>query len=131
MNNITIEERGAAFIREWYRLIDSKAPFETLEKLVDRDKLTVDFPGNQMNFEGFRNWYAAQSLGYTSCHHIHHIQVRQEAGQLKIFAEITWQATSCEGIPITLYPNVTVCLSCETGRVIYYGCVDRVPVAAM
>lgn len=130
MSNLT-DAKGEKLIREWYHLIDAKAPFASLAELVDQAELVVDFPGNQMDYEGFCKWYAKQSHDYTGCHNIHCIQVQHDEGQLKIFAEITWQAISCDGKPITLYPNVTICLSEKTGLVTYYGCVDRVPTSSI
>ena len=61
MNNMTETTAfGEAFLRDWYRKIDGKAPFSELARLTVGEGLVVDFPNNPLDMAGFERWYAAQ-----------------------------------------------------------------------
>ena len=49
---------GEAFLRDWYRKIDGKAPFSELARLTVGEGLVVDFPNNPLDMAGFERWYA-------------------------------------------------------------------------
>ena len=117
---------GEAFLRQWYCEIDGKKPFSEISgKTVGKD-LIVDFPGNPLDFSGFRDWYESQCLNYTGKHDIHTVEVTEDKEHMEIFSEITWKAEDKEGKTVTLYPNVTLKLRQENGwKVYYYGCRDR------
>ena len=108
---------GEAFLRDWYRKIDGKAPFSELARLTVGEGLVVDFPNNPLDMAGFERWYAAQC--------IHSIKVTEEADAIVIFSEITWRAKNKAGEAIELTPNVTLRLDPANRAVFYYGCVDR------
>lgn len=116
---------ASAFIREWYRRIDSKTPFPRLEEMTVGEEIIVDFPNNPLNFDGFRRWYEGQCRDFTGEHCIHSVRATQGENELVIFSEITWRARSNAGEQITLYPNVTLKLRPESRKIFYYGCVDR------
>lgn len=123
----TMTAYGEDFIRQWYRKIDGKAPFEKIERLTVGEALVVDFPNNPLDLQGFRSWYNAQCRDFTGTHEIHSIRVsRVDDGTLVIFSEITWNALDSAGKTITMRPNVTLKLDPVSRKVYYYGCVDRV-----
>ena len=50
MNNMTETTAfGEAFLRDWYRKIDGKAPFSELARLTVGEGLVVDFPNNPLD----------------------------------------------------------------------------------
>ena len=54
MNNMTETTAfGEAFLRDWYRKIDGKAPFSELARLTVGEGLVVDFPNNPLDMAGF------------------------------------------------------------------------------
>ncbi len=123
----TMTAYGEAFIRQWYRMIDGKAPFEEIERLTIGEALVVDFPNNPLDLQGFRGWYNAQCRDFTGAHELHSIRVSlADDGALVIFSEITWNALNLTGRKITMRPNVTLRLTPVSRKVFYYGCVDRV-----
>ena len=55
MKECRLSTEGEEFLRQWYGEIDGKKPFSEISgKTVGRD-LIVDFPGNPLDFSGFRN----------------------------------------------------------------------------
>ena len=126
MNNMTETTAfGEAFLRDWYRKIDGKAPFSELARLTVGEGLVVDFPNNPLDMDGFERWYAAQCRDFCGEHCIHSIKVTEEADAIVIFSEITWRAKNTAGEAIELTPNVTLRLDRVNRAVFYYGCVDR------
>lgn len=82
MNNMTETTAfGEAFLRDWYRKIDGKAPFSELARLTVGEGLVVDFPNNPLDMAGFERWYAAQRRDFCGEHCIHSIKVTEEAGR--------------------------------------------------
>ena len=126
MSNTTeVTAFGEAFLRDWYRKIDGKAPFAELAKLTVGKGLVVDFPNNPLDMAGFERWYAGQCRDFCGEHCIHSIKVSEKADAIEIFSEITWRAKNNAGEAIELYPNVTLRLDPVHRMVFYYGCVDR------
>lgn len=126
MEERELTAQGEAFIRGWYRRIDAKVPFEEIAADTAGEGMTVDFPGNPLDFGGFKSWYEGQCRDFTGRHEIHTIKVSGDEQKLEIFSEITWNADRTDGGTLTLYPNVTLKLAWDDGwKVRYYGCVDR------
>ena len=126
MEERELTAQGEAFIRDWYGRIDAKAPFEEIADRTTGEALTVDFPGNPLDFAGFKCWYEGQCRDFTGKHNLHTIRVSGTDQKMEFFSEITWEANRAEGGTLTLYPNVTLRLVWDDGwKVSYYGCVDR------
>ena len=126
MEERELTAQGEAFIREWYGKIDAKVPFEEIAARTVGQALTVDFPGNPLDFSGFKNWYEGQCRDFTGRHNLHSVKVSGAEREMEIFSEITWEARDTGGGALTLYPNVTLRLVWDEGwKVSYYGCVDR------
>lgn len=127
MEEKQLTAEGEAFIRGWYEMIDAKAPFEAIAARTAGPGLTVDFPGNPLDFDGFKGWYEGQCRDFTGKHQIHSVKVFGDERELVIFSEITWTARKAEGGTLSLYPNVTLKLTWDDGwKVMFYGCVDRI-----
>ncbi len=117
---------GEEFIKNWYRLMDGKAPIEALLSLTAGEALQVDFPGNPLDLAGFAAWYQGQCQKFTGQHILHSVKTERKNGELVIFGEVTWRAMDSDGKEIALFPNVTLRLREEDGlKVYYYGCRDR------
>lgn len=116
---------NAEFIVDWYQLIDSKVPFEKLERLVDKKKLKVEFPNNSMDVDGFRLWYEGQCANFTGKHFIENITLRNEQSLVRIEAIVTWRAVDLNGQEVVMYPNVWICLDKKSNLIVSYGCIDR------
>lgn len=126
MEERELTAQGEAFIRGWYGRIDAKVPFEEIAADTTGQSLTVDFPGNPLDFGGFRTWYEGQCRDFTGRHEIHTVKVTGNEHKMEIFSEITWNADKADGGRLTLYPNVTLKLVRDNGwKVDFYGCVDR------
>ena len=126
MDERELTEQGEAFIRGWYARIDAKVPFEEIVGDTAGESLIVDFPGNPLDFCGFKSWYEGQCRDFTGRHQLHTVRVSGSDTEMEIFSEITWTAEKTEGGTLTLYPNVTLRLVKDGGwKVCYYGCVDR------
>jgi len=75
---------GEAFLRDWYRKIDGKAPFSELARLTVGEGLVVDFPNNPLDMAGFERWYAAQCRDFCGEHCIHSIKVTEDEDAIVI-----------------------------------------------
>lgn len=125
MNDFNVKE-AEELVRSWYALIDAKADFGEIAARTAGQELTVDFPGNPLDFEGFKMWYQGQCRDYNGSHEIHSIQVTEEENLLVTFARITWTAACRQGGTVVLYPDVTIKWKQDNGwKAVYYGCVDR------
>ena len=94
MNNMTETTAfGEAFLRDWYRKIDGKAPFSELARLTVGERgLWSIFRTTRWIWPGLSGGMPPSAATFAGEHCIHSIKVTEEADAIVIFSEITWRA---------------------------------------